>query len=55
MDMYLLKLKYFLKTQGKTHFFREVHYPAQQPKSGRNEKTNLNVKDCDNLEQKLSK
>ena len=27
-DEYIQKLKYFLKTQGKNSFFRQVHYPA---------------------------
>ena len=34
---FVQKLKYFLKTQGKNSFFRQVHYPAL-PKLGRKEK-----------------
>jgi len=37
---YFQKLKYFLKTQGKNLFFRQVHYPAL-PKLGRKEKPAL--------------
>ena len=40
---YFQKLKYFLKTQGKNSFFRQVHYPAL-PKLGRKEKPDLETK-----------
>ena len=39
---FVQKLKYFLKTQGKYSFFRQVHYPAL-PKLGRKEKPGIVV------------
>ena len=39
---FVQKLKYFLKTQGKYSFFRQVHYPAL-PKLGRKEKPELSI------------